>query len=198
MLPEAARTPQPRDGMQAAPGLALDVARLRIVGRPLVGRLRPGGRVVTDELGSMPPRPAGGRLGVRIDIEAAARARAHQEADRFVGQGQAQLHRVVPRVEADDGSKSRRGSRWRSLAQPGVDQCGSPAAGCPRGGCPRVSRPCAAQGCAAMLGHARSAADGRPVRATAGYAGRVRVCLRAGFPIAFRYAPTSARSLDER
>src|SRR5262249_50974771 len=36
-----------REGMQPAPGLQRDVALLRLLGRPLLGRRRPGGRVVT-------------------------------------------------------------------------------------------------------------------------------------------------------
>src|SRR5262249_17147047 len=48
-------------GMQPAPGLQLDVAVLRILGRPLFARLGPRRRVVADELGPMPPRSAGRR-----------------------------------------------------------------------------------------------------------------------------------------
>ena len=89
-----------RDGMQPAPGLELDVSILRIVGRPLVTGRGPGRQIVVGELGAMPPRPARRGLGGGIGVETAARAQAHQQADRRMGQGQAQLDRVVASVEA--------------------------------------------------------------------------------------------------
>src|SRR5262245_40756950 len=103
------------DGMQPIPSLQLDVAILRIVGGPLVGRLRPGRWVVADELGPMPARSARRGLARGIGVEAAARPQAHQQANGLVGQGQAQLNGVVARIEAKDGQWSARqgGRRWR-------------------------------------------------------------------------------------
>jgi hypothetical protein len=93
------------DGMQPAPGLQLDMALLRIVARPRVGRLCPGGRGVADELGPMPPRAASGGLGGGIGREAAPGAQAHQQTDRCVGQRQAELDGVVASGKADAGQR---------------------------------------------------------------------------------------------
>ena len=105
--------------MEPAPRAQADGPLAPIVGTPLVGRLRPGRRVGADELGPMAPRSAGRGLSRRVGGAAAAGPPADQEADGRVGQGQgqAQLDRVVARVEADDGP-GRGWRRGRHLAEP--------------------------------------------------------------------------------
>ena len=88
--------------MQSAPGLQLT--------RPYWGSVvvhwsLGAGQVVGSSqtnFGPMPTRPSRLGLGGGVGVEAAAGAQAHQEADRLVGQGQAEVDRVIARVEGED------------------------------------------------------------------------------------------------
>jgi hypothetical protein len=108
--------------MEAAPRREVDPPVLGIVGRPLVGRLRPGRRVGPDALRPMAPRAAGPGLRGRVGVAAAAGPPADPEATGRVVQGQTQLERVRARVAAQARQRGR-GVRG-GLAPPGADRRG--------------------------------------------------------------------------
>ncbi len=66
--------------------------------------------IVTDKLRPMAPRSPRWGLSGGVGVEAAARAQAHEETDRQIGQGQAELDGVIAGVEGED----RQRLRWRA------------------------------------------------------------------------------------
>ncbi len=106
--------------MQSTPGLHADGAVLGIRRRPRRRGNGLGGRIVTDKLGPVPARPTGGQLAGGISVEATSRTQAHQEADRQIGQRQAELDRVIAGVEGEDRGAGFTGQQIH-LRQPGAD-----------------------------------------------------------------------------
>jgi hypothetical protein len=76
--------------------------------------------MITDKLGVMPTRASRERLGGRVGVKAPTGTPAHQSANWQLGERQAQLHRIIPGVEREDGSSDVQ-SYGRDLTRPRVD-----------------------------------------------------------------------------